>query len=250
MTFKEKLKTLDRALTAHICTIPSPIVTQAMAAAGADSIFVDFEHGAIDYASAQAMFAAVAGTSCAPMARVTEIDAAQVKRVLDVGAEGSAFPLVRTAEDAKRAVETLYYPPKGVRGFGPFVAHSHHGTSLMEYRAAIAPKLTCVLLAETVEAVENIEAICAVEGVDAVMPAQFDLSTALGVPGQFDHPDMVRAVAKIEAAALTAGIPLGNVGLQEAQAVDLIDRGYKIIAGFDVLWLRAQAERTQSWVMR
>lgn len=248
MTFKDKLKGQGRALTAHLCTIPSAVVPQAMAAGGADAILVDFEHGAIDYASAQAMFAAVAGTDCAALARVSKIDPVEVKRVLDLGAEGIAFPLVRNADDARAAVAALYYPPKGVRGFGPFVAHSHHGTSLMEYRAQIEPKMICILLAETVEAVENIDEICAVDGIDMILPAQFDLSTALGIPGQFDHPDMVAAVSKIENAAQAAGIPLGNVGLSEPQAKNLLSRGYRLIVGVDVLWIRARAEEAQAWV--
>lgn len=247
MTFKDRLSDPTKRLTAHVCTIPSATVTQAMAAAGSDAVIIDLEHGAIDYATAHAMIAATAGTSCAPLVRVTENDAAQVKRVLDLGAEGIVFPLIRSAEDAARAVASLRYPPNGTRGFGPFLAHSRWGTSLMDYRETVDGRLICCLLVETRDAIENIETICAVPGIDAIIPAQFDLSTDLGISGQFNHPDFLAAIAKVEAAANAAGIPLGNVGLAKPQADALFAKGYRIIAGFDILWLKAMATETQSW---
>ena len=149
MSFKQRLVESDDRLTAHIVNIPSATVTQAMAAAGADAVIVDFEHGAIDHASAHAMIAATAGTNCAPLVRVAENDTTQVKRVLDLGAEGVVFPLIRTAEDAQRAVASLHYPPNGNRGFGPFMAHARWGIPLLEYREAVDDKIVCCLLIET-----------------------------------------------------------------------------------------------------
>lgn len=246
-TFREKLEKTSARLTAHVCTIPSPVVSQALAAAGADAIIIDLEHGALDYASAHAMIASTAGTDCAPLVRITEISAAQVKRILDLGAEGIIFPLVRTADDASEAVASMHYPPNGTRGFGPFIAHSRYGQDMMSYAGQFHERSICCLLAETVEAVENIEAICAVPGIDLIVPAQFDLSVALGVPGQFDHPDMIAAIDRIDAAAKAAGIPLGGVGLSQEQARAQFERGYRVIAGFDVLWLKAKAAETQGW---
>lgn len=247
MTFKRKLANQDLRLTAHVCTIPSAIVTQAIASAGSDAVIIDMEHGAIDYSSAHAMIAATAGTSCAPLVRVTENDAAQVKRTLDLGAEGIVFPMIRSASDAKRAVASLRYPPNGTRGFGPFLAHSRWDTSLLDYREAVDDQIVCCLLVETRDAIDNIEEICAVPGIDAIIPAQFDLSTDLGISGQFDHPDFQTAIAKVERAAKAANIPLGNVGLAKPQADALFAKGYRIIVGFDILWLKAIAAETQSW---
>lgn len=247
LTLKKKLADPNRKLTAHICTIPSATVPQAMAAAGSDAVIIDMEHGAVDYASAHAMIAATAGTECAPLVRITENDPAQVKRVLDLGAEGIVFPMIRTAADAEKAVSSLRYPPNGTRGFGPFLAHSRWGTSLMDYRETVDGQLVCCLLVETRDAIENIEAICAVPGIDLIVPAQFDLSTDLGISGQFDHPDFQAAIAKVEEAANAAAIPLGNVGLAKSQAAALFAKGYRVIAGFDILWIKAAAAETQSW---
>jgi 4-hydroxy-2-oxoheptanedioate aldolase len=246
-TFRQKLGDPDRRMTGHIITIPSPVVTQAMAAAGADAVIIDMEHGAVDHAAAQAMIAATAGTDCAPLVRVAEIDAAQVKRVLDLGAEGIVFPLVRTAADAEQAVATLHYPPRGVRGFGPFIAHSRYGQDMMAYACGFPDRVVCMLLAETVEAVENIDAICATQGIDVIVVAAFDLSVSLGLPGQFDHPDFAAAVGRIEASCNRAGIPLAGNALTEQAAQEQFARGYRLIAGFDVLWIKARAAEMQSW---
>lgn len=246
-SFKRKLTETQDRLTAHICTIPSATVTQAMAAAGADAVIIDLEHGAVDYASAHAMIAATAGTDCAPLVRVAENRAVDVKRVLDLGAEGIVFPLIRTADDARRAVGALHYPPKGNRGFGPFIAHSRWQTGLGEYRASMEDHIVCCLLVETRESIENIEEICAVPGIDLIIPAQFDLSTDLGIPGQFDHPDFIAAVTKVEAACNAAKIPLGNAALAKPQADALFSRGYRVIAGFDILFLKSAVAEAQSW---
>lgn len=249
-TMKQRLAETDDRMTMHIVTVPSPVMTQALAAAGADSLLIDMEHGAIGYAECHAMIAAMAGTRCAPIVRVAEIDEALVKRVLDLGAEGICFPLVRTAEDARRAVASMRYPPNGRRGFGPFISHSHYQLGMVEYAKSIEDRLICCLLVETADAVENIDEICAVEGIDLIVPAMFDLSTDLGRMGQFDHPDVLVAFGKVETAAKAAGIPLGNVGLTEAQAKGLFERGYRVIAGFDLIWLKAKAEETQGWCGR
>lgn len=250
MSLKARLRDTDDRLTMQICTIPSAVVTQALAAAGSDGVIVDLEHGAIDYATAHAMIAATAGTRCAPLVRVTENDDALVKRALDLGAEGIMFPLIRSADDARRAVASLRYPPEGTRGFGPFIAQSRWGVAMTGYRAAVDDRIVCCLLIETREAVEDIEAICAVPGIDLIVPALFDLSTALGVSGQFDHPELVTAVDRIERVAKAAGLPLNGVAFSRAQAEALLARGYKVLTGFDVLWLRAQAGEMNGWVAR
>lgn len=116
MTLKARLRDTQDRLTMQLCTIPSAVVTQALAAAGSDCLVVDLEHGAVDYASAHAMIAATAGTACAPMIRVTASEPTLVKRALDLGAEGIMFPLIASAKDARAAVASLRYPPAGTRG--------------------------------------------------------------------------------------------------------------------------------------
>lgn len=247
MTFKSKLAQTPRKLTAHICAIPSPIIPQAMAAVGSDAVVIDLEHGAIDLAAAHAMIAATAGSECAPLVRVSQNDPNEVKRVLDLGAEGIVFPLIGTADDARQAVASLRYPPNGARGFGPYIAHSRWNVGFVEYAAQVEGDLVCCLLIETRAAIDNIDAICAVPGIDLLMIAPFDLSVDLHIPGQFTNPTFQDAVAKVEAAAKTADIPLGSAAMDHAQAKALFEKDYRVIAGVDVLWLKATAAQATGW---
>ena len=244
---KTKLHSPSARLNTVLCTVPSPAITQPLAATGMDSVIIDLEHGAIDYAAAQAMIAATAGTPCAPLVRVTENDPSQVKRALDLGAEGIVFPLIRTADDARRAVASMRYPPAGNRGFGPFLAQSRWQTDLFGYPQKMQAELVCCLLVETADAVQNIEEICAVPGIDLLVPAQYDLSTDLGVMGQFNSPVFQDAVARIEAAANAVGLPMANVGLDREQAQSLFRRGYRMVVGFDIQWLRNASADIQLW---
>ncbi|WP_323770215.1 HpcH/HpaI aldolase family protein [Antarctobacter sp.] len=246
-SLKAKLKDPARRLTSVVCTIPSATVPQAIAASGVDCVIIDLEHGAVDYGSAHAMIAATAGTDCAPIVRIAENSDALVKRALDLGAEGICFPLIRDAAETEWAVGSLRYPPSGTRGFGPFIAQSRWGTDMPGYAREVAPDMVCMPLIETVEAVDNIDSICAVDGVDVLIVAGFDLSTALGISGQFDHPDFKAAVSRIESAAATARIPLGNIAMTKAQAETNFAKGYRIIAGFDLLWIREKATELTGW---
>jgi len=179
---------------------------------------------------------------------VQTIDEGHVKAALDMGAEGIVFPLVRTAAEAERCVSLVTYPPAGTRGWGPFVAHSRYGTSLAGYANEVGPQVTCCLLIETPEAVENIESILDVPGVDLVVIAQFDLSTALGVFGQFDSPVFLDAVDTIERAAIARGMPLCAAALTPEQTALLIAKGYRVFAhGFDVLMLKNQIAGFRTW---
>src|SRR3954447_8336058 len=238
----------DEVRRGVVCAIPSAVSVQAIAAAGADFVLIDREHGPIGRETLHAMIAATAGTGCVPLIRVPAIDEAEVKLALDSGALGVVYPLTRTAEDAERAVSYATYPPDGARGWGPFAAHSRHGVAIGDYLGEIGPRISCSILIETVEAVENIDAILAVPGIDLAFVAQFDLSTALGVHGRFDSPEFAEAVAQIEAAAKAAGVPLGTSGLTPEQSRAAVEAGYRVlIHGFDVLMLKQQVAAFRDW---
>jgi 4-hydroxy-2-oxoheptanedioate aldolase len=156
--------------------------------------------------------------------------------------------MIRTAADAERCVEYMTYPPGGTRGWGPFAAHARHGTPIGSYATDVAPHLTCAVLIETAEAVDGIDAILGVPGIDIAIVARFDLSTALGVPGDFEAPAMTEAVATVERAAQAAEIPLGGIALTADQAGDLAGKGYRLlINGIDSLMLEGGAAAAKSW---
>ncbi|MCW2239024.1 HpcH/HpaI aldolase family protein [Azospirillum canadense] len=153
---KERLRTGTGSLSGFINVIPSVVTTQAIAAAGADWVILDQEHGPIGPESLHAMIAATAGTACSPLVRVPRRDEAYVKRALDAGAEGIVFPLVTTAETVADCVALTRYPRQGKRGWGPFVAHSRWGAELLDYLPRHGDQTVCGVLIETRSAVENI----------------------------------------------------------------------------------------------
>ena len=245
--FKQRLQAGD-VVRGIFHEIPSAVAAQATAAAGADFVVIDREHGPIGREAMHAMIAAAAGAGAATLVRVPSVDEAQAKVALDAGADGVLFPLVRTREDAERAVASVRYPPEGTRGWGPFVAHARHGVPLGEHLARVGPQAVCVLLLETAEAVENADAILSVEGIDVAFVAPFDLSTALGVHGRFDAPELVSAIETLEAAARRHGVPLGGAALTEEQVRALLGRGYRLLAtGVDVLMLAGATRTAGEW---
>jgi len=237
--------------TSFICTIPSAVVTQALAHAGADAVVIDQEHGAVGPENLHAMIASTAGTNCLPVVRVGKRDEAMVKLALDMGAAGITFPLVNSAEEARDCVALTRYPPQGKRGFGPFVGHSRWGVSFDDYLPKIGSMIGCTVLIETGAAIDNIEAICAVEGISALALARLDLSVAMGCPGEYDNPVFVRAVERFERAATAANVPMSTVALSEHEVQSAVSRGYMgVMVGFDVLMLKSAATTAVKWAER
>jgi 4-hydroxy-2-oxoheptanedioate aldolase len=238
MFLRERLAREGEILHGVMGTIPSAVSAQAIAAAGADFLLVDREHSPVGREALHAMIAATAGTACGALVRVPGIDEGEVKLALDAGAEGVCFPMVRSVADVERCSALVRYPPNGSRGWGPFVAHSRHGTSAAEYSTAVGPNVTCWIQIETLEAVEGIEEIVRVRGVDVIIIAPFDLSIALGIEGQFGEPRFVEAVEAVERAAVAAGIPLCGVAFDNQRASELVARGYRmLLRGIDVFML-------------
>ena len=239
MVFKERLQR-GEMLRGVLAAIPSAVAAQVVAAAGADFLVIDREHGPLGRDAVHAMIAATAGTACAPLVRVPTVDDAEVKFALDAGAEGVLYPMIRSAAEAREAVALVRYPPEGRRGWGPFAAHARHDVAIGEYAGAEGPDVVCGVMIETVEAVEAVDEILAVPGIDFAFVAQFDLSLALGVPARFDAPELVEARAKIERAARAADLPLASIALDPGSAEALEDAGYRVlIRAVDVLMLEA-----------
>lgn len=246
---KNRIHETKDLLGGFLCLIPSTVVTQALATAGADWLVIDQEHAPIGAENLHAMIAATAGTPCSPWVRVVKRDEAYVKPALDAGAEGIMFPLVRNATEAAECVALTRYPPRGRRGWGPFIAHSRWGVELQDYLPKRASETVCGLLIETKAAVENIEEICRVEGIDYMIIATFDLSTELGVPGKFDAPILLDAVKHVERVVLEAGVALGASAFTREQAQGNVQRGHRILVyGFDVLMLKQHARQAAGWV--
>jgi 4-hydroxy-2-oxoheptanedioate aldolase len=221
-----------------IATIPSVAAVQVLANSGFDWIVIDMEHGPIDLKAAHEMIVATAGTPTVPFARVAWSHHWLAKPVMDVGALGICFPMIRTGEEAVAAVRSLRYPPKGERLWGPFYAPIRWGVSMGEYMAAANDEVVSIVTIEHPDAIRNIDAIMAA-GWDMTFVGTGDLASALEIPGQFEHPKLKAAVAEAEAGILRSKAVLGGVARTPDQAKALLDRGYRaIVLGFD--WMMMQ----------
>jgi 4-hydroxy-2-oxoheptanedioate aldolase len=225
-----------------LVSMPSVHATQVLAAAGFDWLFFDMEHGPIGIESAHAMITATNGTPCAPIVRVPWNVHWLVKPVLDAGAMGIIFPMIRSAADAEQAVRAVRYPPAGERGFGPFYAPARFGLTMQTYAEPADREILCILLIEHKDAIDDIDAILRVPGVDACLIAPFDLAMSYGHRDGPDHPEVQDGIRRAEQAIAASPIHLGGLALTGEIANAMIGRGYRLIlTGFDTLLLQRAA---------
>lgn len=235
---------LERRLTLGTwIQIGHPAVAEILAETGFDWIGIDMEHTDIDNAAFANLARAMHGRGVAPLARVRENDTLAIRQVLDLGAQGVIVPLVHTAEDAERAVAAAKYPPRGVRGYC-FSRMNDWGKDFDAYAAQANDDIAVVVMIESKQGVENIDAILAVDGVDGVFIGPYDLSGSCGVPGQTGH-DLVRAgCRRVLDACATAGKAAGlHVVIPAAEAIGKAQAdGYTFLAlGVDSVFLRRGA---------
>lgn len=178
-------------------TIPHPSVAEIMAMAGFDWLVIDTEHSPIGISEAEELIRVIQLCGIPGLVRVDENNPNSIKRVMDSGASGVIVPMVNTKDQAVQAVKAVKYPPLGHRGVGLGRAQGY-GTMFKEYQHWVAKESTVIIQIEHIQAVNNIEAILSVDGVDGFIVGPYDLSSSLGIPGQFDHPSMLEALKKIK----------------------------------------------------
>jgi 2-dehydro-3-deoxyglucarate aldolase/4-hydroxy-2-oxoheptanedioate aldolase len=188
-----------------------PCIYELLAGAGYDFLLMDAEHGAMDTMDVQTNLMATKATGAATVVRVAWNEPWMIKRVLDSGAAGVLVPLVRTAEDVRRAVEASLYPPAGIRGFGPR-RPSDYERSAAAYVANANDHMVVWVQVEHIDAVNNIKEIVQVPHLDGVFIGSNDLSGSLGLLGQTRHPRVLEAIDRVIAAAQGAHVPMGMAG--------------------------------------
>ncbi len=219
-------------------SIPSPIVAEIIAQAGFPWLVVDLEHSVIDLKSMQAMFIAMELNQCIPLARLSGKDPNQTKRVLDAGAYGIIAPMINTAEEAEMMVNAVKYPPFGKRGVGLARAQGY-GMKFDDYKEHFNQHSIVICQIEHKEAVENIDDILSVKGIDGIIIGPYDLSGSYGIPGEFENPLIVEAEQKVLDSAKRNGIPAGiHVVHPNTENLLLnIKKGFKFIAyGVDMIF--------------
>ncbi|HSN31798.1 MAG TPA: aldolase/citrate lyase family protein [Ideonella sp.] len=189
----------------------SPVVAEAVGHAGFDWGVVDMEHAPLDVMDLLHVLQALCGTKMVPVVRVPWNDAVVVKRVLDLGATTLLFPFVEDADAAQRAVASTRYPPEGIRGMAGMNRASRYGTQPAYLKTANAG-MGVILQIESAAAVERLEAIAGVDGVDALFVGPADLSASMGYPGQLTHPAVIQTMTQVVRRCKAIGKPVGTVG--------------------------------------
>ena len=210
---------LGDAYTAELC-----------ATAGFDWLLVDGEHGPNDLRSMLAILQAVAAYPGHPVARVPYGDAALIKQVLEIGATTLLVPMVETAEQARALVQATRYPPAGIRGVGSGLARSSRWTGYPRYLHEANERVCLLVQVETMAALEQLDAIAAVDGVDGVFIGPSDLSASMGHLGQPGHPEVRATIETAIARILAAGKAPGILAVDEPLARHYIELGARFVA--------------------
>lgn len=212
-------------------------VAEILAYAGLDFVLIDHEHGQSDIGDAIAQMRAIKGHDCASIVRVPSHDPIYIKRILDAGVDGILVPNVGSGEEAREIVAACHYPPRGFRGaFGGMRAMDYGFNP--GYYAAAADKLFIAVQVESAAAIDKIDEIAAVDGIDLIFIGPRDLSATLGKLNQFDDPVVKSEIARAEKAILKSGKLLGSTAINGKIANDMAARGHRfIIAGSDVTLL-------------
>ena len=177
-------------------TIPHPAIAEIMAKSGFDWLVIDMEHSPIGISETEELIRVIHLCGLPVLVRVGENNSNLIKRVMDSGASGVIVPMVNKKEQARQAVEAVKYPPAGQRGVGLARAQGY-GTLFEEYQGWVVKESTVIVQIEHIQAVENIDAILSIDGVDGFIVGPYDLSASLGIPGEFNHPAMLEALETI-----------------------------------------------------
>lgn len=235
---KKKLQKQEVTIGSWV-TLGHTSIAEIMAKAGFEWLVVDMEHSVITLDIAQQLIQVIEGCGVVPLVRVGENNANIIKRVMDAGAYGVIVPMINTREDAEAAVSAVKYPPLGTRGVGLARAQGY-GAGFDEYAATVNEESIVIAQIEHIDAVNNLEAILSVKGIDGCIIGPYDLSGSLGVPGKFNHPDVLRAVKKVEQTCRQKGVALGFHVIQPDYKLVLekISRGYSFLAfSLEILFL-------------
>ncbi len=237
-TLKERLAQREVTVGSWI-TFSDPAVAEIMAGSGFDWLAIDMEHSGLSLNQAQELIRTIDLCGIPVLVRVSENNPDLIKRVMDMGAHGVIVPVVNSAEDALRAVNAVKYPPAGTRGVGLSRAQAY-SLDFESYRDWNQANSIVIVQVEHVAAVENLEAIMAVEGVDGFVIGLYDLSGSLGCPGDFDDSRVQTALETIHQKSREHGYLIGQhvVKTEPEMVVSKIEEGVQFVGfGTDFLFL-------------
>jgi 4-hydroxy-2-oxoheptanedioate aldolase len=208
----------------------SPFLAEVVARAGLDWVLVDLEHGTAAEADLLPMFLAIESAGSEPLVRVEIGTRIRVGRALDMGARGVMVPQAETTDDARAMVRWMRAQPTGERGIALYTRGMNYGADGHEGATTVHEDLLAIVQIENRSALEQVDAIAAVDGVDVLFIGPADLSHALGIGGQFEHPDFVAAADRVAAAALAHGKAAGILVSNPADVGGYASKGFTFFA--------------------
>jgi 4-hydroxy-2-oxoheptanedioate aldolase len=228
---ENRLRTLWKSGGAAVngwLAIPNSFSAETMAHQGWDSLTIDLQHGVVDYQAMLPMLQAISTTNTVPVVRVPWLEPGILMKTLDAGAYGVICPMVNTREDAQRLVAYTHYAPRGTRSFGPVRALLYGGA---DYPQHANDTIVTFAMIETAQALDNLDDILSVEGLDAVYIGPSDLSLALGCRPVFDDvdPPVEQAIDHILERAKAHGLVAGIHNGRPDVALARIAKGFQFV---------------------
>ncbi len=211
------------------CTLGSGYSLELVAGAGYQWLLIDTEHSPSEITDLLPQLQAVAAYPTSAIVRPAWNDPVLIKRILDLGAQSLLIPYVQDAREAEQAVRSTRYPPDGIRGVSGITRATRFGR-IPDYARTCAPELCVLVQVETTEALDEIEAIAAVPGIDGIFVGPGDLAASMGHIGQPGHPEVVRAVEAAIRRIVRCGLPAGVLTADEAFARSCIAAGSSFTA--------------------
>jgi 4-hydroxy-2-oxoheptanedioate aldolase len=228
----------------HGCWInlASTVSAEIVGRAGFDWLLLDLEHGAGDVAMTYQQLQALSGSSSTPIVRTDDLSRPKVQRILDAGALGIMFPQIQHPHEADHAIRMMYYPPRGIRGMAKMVRATEFGRN-KEYAENLEKNLVGIIQIETLEALQQIDAIAATDGVDVLFVGPSDLTLALGIFGRLDHPLYQQALKDVAQAAKKHGKATGVLLLDINEYEMYYQLGFRFLAcGADSMFVASGAD--------
>ena len=230
------------AIGTMVLEFNTPGIGRIAAQAGAEFIVYDMEHTGWSIETIRMLMATTRAAETVPLVRVPAIQYHLLSRPLDVGAMGLMMPMVESEEQARLIVRSAKYTPDGARGVAFTMAHDDYaGGDIVAKMRSANDELLLIAQIETAAGVEQADRIAAVEGIDVLWIGHFDLSTSLGIPGQFTHPDYLRAIERVLDACQRHGKTPGIMATEIESARALLRQGFRAVAYGGDLWIYGAA---------
>ena len=242
---KKRLKNKELTIGSWL-TIPHRSIVEIYAKSGFEWLVIDLEHSPIGIEQTAELIAHIQGNGMQALVRVNKNQDVIIKSVLDAGADGIVVPMIKNKQEAENTVSYSYYPPTGKRGVGLNRAQ-HYGEGFESYKKWLEDNVVIIAQIEHIEAINNLEGILSVEGIDGTIIGPYDLSASMGFPGDYNRSDVKEALNYYKSKVINSNKPLGyHVIESEASfSIKKIQEGFTFIAfSIDFFFLgdRAKSE--------